>query len=168
MSPAGIVMFYASEHALTALRETARKSGSFAIGQFETLRTVLILDLTRLPPVPSLFDPSDSAGPRAPVIFLHEFTRDVSKSVAHDERVRVDYVPTQVVTEYFRSVFKLPDGSRLTGIRYMSAQHPGHASVVIFADQNNLIRNKEPDEWFGPTDPWLALTDQRLRYFRKR
>ena len=117
MSPAGIVMFYAREHPLTALRETARKSGSFAIGQFETRRAVRILDLTRLPPVPSLFDPSELAEPRAPLIFLRQFTADVSKSVAHDERVHVDYVPTQVVTEYFRSVFKMPDGSRLSGIR---------------------------------------------------
>ena len=50
----------------------------------------------------------------------------------------------------------------------MSAQHPGHASAVLFADQNNPVRNKEPGEWFGPSDPWLALDDQKLKYFRKR
>jgi HEPN superfamily RES-like protein/RES domain-containing protein len=166
MSPAGIVMFYASDNAETALRETARKSGTFAVGRFETKRSVRILDLTRLPPVPSIFDPNN-AHDRPQLLFLHSFARDVSKPVAHDDRIHVEYVPTQVVTEYFRSVFKTDDGARLAGVRYSSSQHPGHASIVLFADQENLVREKDPDEWFGPADPWIELIDQDLRYFRK-
>lgn len=167
MSPAGIVMFYGSDDPETALRETAQKSGSFALGQFETRRAAQILDLTRLPPIPSPFDLSDTHQ-RAPLMFLHSFAQDVSKPITRDDRIHVEYVPTQVVTEYFRSVFKTPDGSRLWGIRYSSSQHSGHASVVLFADQESLLREKEPDEWFPPSDPWLALIAQEIRYFRKR
>lgn len=160
-------MFYASDDAETALRETARKSGTFALGRFETKRSAKILDLTQLPPVPSLFD-LNNAQDRPQLIFLHSFARDVSKPVAHDDRIHVEYVPTQVVTEYFRSVFKTADGARVAGVRYSNSQHLGHASIVLFADQDNLVREKGPDEWFGPADPWLRLIDQQLRYFRKR
>jgi hypothetical protein len=167
MSPAGIVMFYASDNPETALRETARKSGTFALGRFQTTRSVQILDLTGLPSVPSIFDQNNSPD-RAALMFLDAFASDVSKSVDHDDRIHVDYVPTQVVTEYFRSVFKTPEGKHISGIRYLSSQHPDHASIVLFADQENLVREKEPDEWFGPSDPWISLVDQELRYFRRR
>ena len=55
MSPAGMPMFYACDCPETALRETADKSGRFAVGKFRTRRHAIILDLTKVPPVPSLF-----------------------------------------------------------------------------------------------------------------
>ena len=53
MSPAGIPMFYASDKAETAVRETAKRCGRFALGLFETRRAATILGLTEIPPVPS-------------------------------------------------------------------------------------------------------------------
>ena len=55
MSPAGIPMFYACDDEETALKETASGPGKFAVGRFETLRPIIILDLTGIPPIPSLF-----------------------------------------------------------------------------------------------------------------
>ena len=55
MSPAGIVMMYVSEDALTALHETADAVGKYAIGKFRTKRDITILDLAKLPPIPSLY-----------------------------------------------------------------------------------------------------------------
>jgi hypothetical protein len=101
-------------------------------------------------------------------MFLHSFARVVSKPIAHDDRIHVEYVPTQVVTEYFRLEFKASRGKPISGIRYWSSQHPGHASVVLFADQENLVRAKEPGELLGPSDPWIELVDQKLHRFRKR
>ena len=53
MSPAGIVMFYVSDEAATALREVARSpeddTGRYAIGKFRTMRDVPLLDLTAIP-----------------------------------------------------------------------------------------------------------------------
>ena len=56
MRPLGIVMFYVSGEAETALREVAkepvRDAGLHAIRTFRTLRNVRILDLTCIPRVP--------------------------------------------------------------------------------------------------------------------
>lgn len=53
MNPAGIVMFYVSDEAATALREVARSpeddTGRYAIGKFRTMRDVPLLDLTAIP-----------------------------------------------------------------------------------------------------------------------
>ena len=56
MSPPGIAMFYASDDPETALRETANAPATFAIGTFEARREALMLDLTLIPDVPSLFE----------------------------------------------------------------------------------------------------------------
>ena len=55
MSPPGVVMTYVSEDEETALRETADDDGTYAIGTFEFARSVTLLDLTRVPEVPSIF-----------------------------------------------------------------------------------------------------------------
>src|SRR5581483_10529406 len=56
MSPLGIAMLYASDNAETALRETVSDSGTYVVGEFRTRRDAIILDLTQLLPVPSIFE----------------------------------------------------------------------------------------------------------------
>ena len=59
MSPAAIPMSYACDDQDTALRErkaTESCPRHYAVGRFETLRSVTLLDLTAIPPVPGLFD----------------------------------------------------------------------------------------------------------------
>jgi len=59
MSPAGIPMFYGAFDEYTAIRETIfgrlKKGEVVNVGRFLTLEEFLVLDLTRLPPIPSLF-----------------------------------------------------------------------------------------------------------------
>ena len=144
MSPAGIVMFYASDDSATALREVARNpkkdTGRYAIGTFRTLRDVAILDLSAIPRIPSIFEPVQDSleyHPRPPLIFLNYFAAELSMPVAGDEGAHVEYVPAQVVTEYFRTEFD-HDGEPLAGIRYRSARREGGSSLVLFASQDNL------------------------------
>ncbi|HLL51989.1 MAG TPA: HEPN-associated N-terminal domain-containing protein [Myxococcaceae bacterium] len=133
MSPQGVPVLYCADDPETALMETASCPGTFAVGEFELLKTLRILDLTATPQVPSLFDRL-RAPSRQAVKFLHRFARDVSQPIKKDARVHVEYVPTQVITEYIRFVFR-PGGEPLHGIRYPSAQHAGSACLVIFATQ---------------------------------
>ena len=49
-------MFYGCEDEDAALKETASRRGYYAIGRFETLRSATLLDLTAIPPIPSLFN----------------------------------------------------------------------------------------------------------------
>jgi len=160
MSPPGIVMFYACEDEETAVLETASSFGRFAIANFKTLRPMLILDLTDIPRVPSLFqEVSDSLDywPRRVLKFLHHVARQMSQSIERDDRVHIEYVPTQVVTEFVRSQ-SFFDRKRVDGIRYPSSIHPGHASFVLFATQDNVLpaENIHPHE-----DRWLELVGVR-------
>ena len=162
MSPPGIVMFYVSDNPETALRETAKSAGTFAIGKFRTQREAKILDLAEVPPIPSIFESIPDTleyDPRPPAIFLNYFATELSKPIARDERVHVEYIPTQIITEYFRTEF-MHEGGTLDGIRYRSARHTNHCSLVLFATQDDLmgvIRNEAAA--FGPAhDPWIELT----------
>ena len=164
MSPAGIPMFYGCDDEETALRETASGPGHYAIGTFETMREVTILDLTALPPIPGLFaEIPDSAEvpPRRALRFLHHIASEVSHPIERGDRVHVEYVPTQIVTEFIRTR-ATSDGSKIDGIRYESSVHAGHVSYVLFADQSN-VEGASPDAWNA--DPWLRLIHVQHRRF---
>ena len=161
MSPPGIVMFYGGDTEMTAILETANKPGRFAIGRFETLRPAIVLDLTDIPLIPSLFEEiPDGAeiSPRTVLTFLRHVAEQISQKIERDDRVHVDYVPTQIVTEYVRS--QLTSGgtqanrTRVDGIKYSSSVHPGHASYVLFATQDDILLVNEPTRG---DDRWLKL-----------
>lgn len=156
-------MFYASDSPETALRETADRPGTFAVGRFETQRDSLILDLGDIPPVPSLFEEiPDSAEyyPRKVLKFLHPVSQAISRPVPRDDRADVNYVPTQVVTEYMRCR-RGWDGRAVEGIRYCSSVHPGHFSYVLFATQGNLL--PPPPQAPKGEDRWLRLSGRTER-----
>ena len=141
MSPPGIVMMYASEDADTALAEFAIDAGEYAVGKFRTEREAMILDLTLRVPIPTIFhEIPDSLewDPRPRLIFLREISRDISRPIDRDDRIHIEYVPTQVVTEYLRTVTTV-DGRRVDGIRYNSSRPNAQKSLVLFATQDNLI-----------------------------
>jgi hypothetical protein len=150
MSPAGISMFYASEGAETALRETVDQPGIYTVGEFTTERDATIIDFSQLPRIPSLFEPIHDTmeyDPRKLLIFLHTLGEEFSKPIERDNRVHIEYVPTQVVTEYLRGIKTREDVS-IDGIRYSSARHEGGSSLVLFCDPNNLILPKEQQKQF--------------------
>ena len=163
MSPAGIPMFYACDDEDTALKETAIGAGYFAIGQFETLRAATLLDLTAIPRFPSLFDPvPDSAEvlPRTVLGFLHHVAGEVSRPIERGERVHVDYVPTQVVTEFIRGQLTWRN-SRVDGIRYRSSVHLDQVAYVLFANQKNVLETPASQ---SSRDRWLKLTGTEHRW----
>jgi hypothetical protein len=160
MSPPGVVMTYAAENCETALAETADEPGSFAVGEFVTERDTLVLDLTRLPIPPSVFaELSDTLqyDPRPRLSFLRSVSREISRPIERDNRVHVEYVPTQVVTEYVRSAVQI-DGRGVDGIRYQSSRRHAQAALVLFADQGNLILDEpERPDFYRLERRWLRL-----------
>jgi hypothetical protein len=161
MSPPGIVMTYVSDDQETALAETANEPGTFAVGEFITEREALILDLTQLPPIPSVFrELSDSLeyDPRRLLRFLHHISQDISRPIERDELLHIEYVPTQVVTEYIRTAITI-EGRSIDGIRYRSARRHTHTALVLFADRDNLILEKaeQPALYHFNQDCWLRL-----------
>lgn len=136
MSPAGISMFYGADDEKTAFTETwnprDKRSKFVTFGTFQTARTLRVLDLTKIPDLPSIFD-EGRFHERSGVIFLRHLAHDISKPIEHDGREHYEYVPTQIVAEYFRSVLKL-EGHYLDGIAFQSSRPGGGVSYCIFAD----------------------------------
>lgn len=176
MSPAGVVMFYGSDDAKTAVLEIDDdpKRG-IAVGTFRTSREMKLLDLTKLPRRFGFFErqPDSSELNRYTIAFLHSFVRSVSSKVESGSREHIDYVPTQVVTEWFRTVFRY-GGAILDGIIYPSTQNPGGHSLVLFATRNSVILSpseikeaaiaEKIEEWLVRSyheESWLKLVRRR-------
>ena len=135
MNPAGISYLYLAFEEQTAIAEIFRgPPANIAIARFKASRALSILDLIRLPELPSIFD-SDHRYNREGVLFLEAFVDAISKPVTKDGREHIEFVPSQIVTEYFRLVFAPTEEvkiSRLDWIAYPSAIRPGGRNLVLF------------------------------------
>ncbi len=121
MSPADVPMLYAAFDPGTALAETQRRAGGgeneVTISAFETTTPFYVLDLTRLPPVPSVFHPdSQMLSLRPSRMFLQHFVSDLTKPVEKDGADHIEYAPAQVVTEYVRFRLHAHVGTRSPGL----------------------------------------------------
>jgi hypothetical protein len=105
MSPRGIAMFYGASDVPTTLSELrydpVRHTGS--VGRFETTRPLVCLDLGHFPGYLSIFDP-EIAPHYDEFVFAKRFINDVTLPVRDEDPL--EYVPTQIVTEYVRRVFR--------------------------------------------------------------
>ena len=144
MSPAGFSMFYGAFDPETAILETwdGTSAKTASIAKFQTLRDISVLDLTFLPKLPSLFN-ENRRHVRPEIIFLRHFVTEVSKPIARDKHEHIEYVPTQVVSEYFRVAYKREYGASIDGIRYPSARN-GNPSIVLFADASACVDDNSP------------------------
>lgn len=156
MSPAGIPMFYGCGDIATVVAEIgSHTSKRFAVvGEFETTRPLRMVDLTDLP-VPNFFDPSKRPG-YYDLRFLHDFARDLGASVVLDGREHIEYVPTQVVTEYMRW---LPEFA-IDGILYRSSQNGGTCCVIFCGPEGCADAGKETDKTM------LRLREGSMEVFR--
>lgn len=118
MSPRGIPMLYGASDIETALAEVRYCSEvhTASIARFVTTESFTCLDLARFPEHLSIFNPEvghdlDNFG------FADYFIREVSKRVKDEDPL--EYVPTQVVTEYVRHLFR---GGTVKAIRYPSSR----------------------------------------------
>lgn len=137
MSPAGISMFYGAFDEKTAILETfdpeAGKDKVVTIATFGTKRDLLTVDLTDLRAFPSPFDRTNRHL-RRPRAFLGEFAKEFSRPVERDGREYVEYVPTQVVSEFLRYRHRGTDDRPIDGVVYNSAKEGGGKAVVLFVE----------------------------------
>lgn len=140
MSPAGIPMFYGAFDELTALKETVewreQESTVATLAPWNTLCQMRVLNLERLPELPSLFDEAKRAL-RPSIEFLHSFRDDISRPIIKDGLEHVEYVPSQIVTEYFRHIYRDTEGNMVSGILYPSTRNRGGIACVLFMENEN-------------------------------
>jgi len=165
MSPLGIPMFYGAENEATAIAETyAPKPGTpeaVTVAQFRTARDASVVDFTVLPKVPSLFD-QENWHRRGPIWFLRDFVEDLVRPIEKDGREHVDYVPTQVVTEYLRHVFRTETGHPVQGVIYRSARTEGGKCCVLFVGNDECCEGAPG--WENDQEKRLGLTGKPKRH----
>jgi hypothetical protein len=147
MSPAGIPAFYGAEDLDTAIEEIrtvpASESNAFwNAGEFVLSGDCLVLDLATMPDPPSIFDSERAL--RRPLYFLADFAADISKPLGAPGREHIDYVPTQVVSEFLRLSF-VSDLGPVAGVRYRSARQDGGTCVVLFIPNEDCVGTASGD-----------------------
>ena len=144
MNPAGISYLYLAFDEQTALAEVL--SGppcSAAIVRFEILQDLNVLDLSNLTKLPSIFDDSQR-WKRERLLFLKQFVEEISKPVKKNGQEHVEYVPSQVVSEYFAHVFLAGGEQSLDGMIYPSAIRPGGKNLVLFPNKRSRDKASKP------------------------
>ncbi len=155
MSPAGIPMFYGALDKKTAIEEIRDERKYISVGIFENASKLNLIDLCSLPSVPSVFD-EENRYLRNIIFFLRSFIEDLSKPIEKDGREHIEYVPTQVVTEYFRHVFCSEEGNKIDGILYPSSKVKGGVCCVLF------FGNDDSTQDMSESDKALSLNTKSI------
>lgn len=168
MSAAGISMFYAAFDPATAKAETTAnldpaERNRLTVATWMNTHVLNVLDLSRLPERPNFY--AQMRYDRDQLIFLEDFVTNITQPVSHDGREHIDYVPTQILTEYFRHSFKVMGDVCLDGIIYPSARRKHGRSLVIYAAHKDLDPRTDP--WRAPQTPVLQLDSDSIRRMRR-
>lgn len=157
MSPAGISMFYCAFESETALNETldiSWRGSKYTTANFVTKDDLWIIDLSKIPDLPSSFDISKRKM-YEDLIFLKDLVNDLTKPIDRDGKVHIDYVPTQIITEYFRYMGE----QKIDGIIYPSSKNSGFNAMVLFYDHHSSQKNLQ----FNPG----TIKTKNIRSYRK-
>jgi hypothetical protein len=141
MSPAGIPMFYGAFDLETSIKETYEPEPNLTkkavAGNFYPCRTLNVIDLSQKFKIPTIFDQDQSF--RFEKRFLYDFIKDFTKPIERADRAHIDYVPTQIVTEYFRHILSKDTSLKIDGVIYPSSKNQNHKAIVIFADNDQCV-----------------------------
>lgn len=137
MSPAGVSMFYGAFDEETAIKESIKTSNQkvLVIGEFKTVLELMVVDLTALPTDVSIWmDKWEGAA------FLKSFHKDITQPLLKDAKEAIEYVPSQIFTEYLRWMFTYKNGRHVDGLIYESCK-TNKANVVLFCN------NEDSHKW---------------------
>ncbi|MEI3090708.1 MAG: RES family NAD+ phosphorylase [Oscillospiraceae bacterium] len=142
MNATGINVLYLTLDPNTALCETRTSGRDYAtIASFRVTESIRVLDLTKIKKmsIPSIFD-EDNRHNRSPVMFLQKFAENISQPRSN-KNIDIEYVPTQIVTEFFRYV-KTSRSNGYAGILYESTQNPGGECLALFLTRDEVLNHK--------------------------
>ena len=145
MSGAGISMFYGAESAATAAAEIRpTPDQAVTVAQWAPTRELTSLDLPAARPIPSIFDMTARID-RTWLRFLAAFADDLARPI-EEHQAAVEYIPTQIMTEYIRDHLRTADGHRFGAIRYSSAaDEPDGVCWVVFAGPSECGNDGDAD-----------------------
>lgn len=134
-SPSGIPMLYSAFDSKTSYLETIdpSKKGYYTLGEIELKEDTYCFDLTKIPNLPSIFDEKKRSMFHS-ISFLISLRESMTKAILKDGREHIEYVPTQVFTEYIRYPFNKGRSKKIEGIIYPSSKPQGKIAMVNFWD----------------------------------
>ena len=112
--------------------------GRAAVGQFQLIRPIKVLDLTVFDepsPEISMFE-ANYRDIIAYGLFLESFHREIRKPVLQRDEA-IDYIPTQVISEFFAHEFE----PNLDGIIYSSSQTDGEGRNIVLFNRSAVIED---------------------------
>ncbi|MBK1718856.1 HEPN-associated N-terminal domain-containing protein [Thiocystis violacea] len=131
MNPAGISYLYLSFDLETALAEVLpRPPCDAAYAEFVTNRDLTVIDFSRPPDLPSIFD-HDRKREREELIFISKFVKDISTPTKKDGNEHIDYVPSQIISEFFAMTVFEGSAAKVQGMIYPSAVQKGGRNLVL-------------------------------------
>lgn len=105
------------------------------IGEFKTIREITVVDLTALPTDVSIWMDKWEG-----FAFLKSFHKDITQPLLKDAKEVIEYVPSQIFTEYLRWMFTDKQGRHVDGLMYKSCKSK-KANVVLFCN------NEKSRDW---------------------
>ena len=105
------------------------------IGEFVSLREFNVIDLTALPTKISIWMDNWQI-----FAFLKSFHSDITKPLLKGDKEEIEYVPSQIFTEFLRWMFKDKIGNNVDGLVYESCK-THNANIVLFCN------NSESRSW---------------------
>lgn len=136
MNPVGIPYFYIANSLLTAELEVIKDQEYWSYATFKLKNDIDVIDFSNLPEVPSIFD-IEKNKIRQKIIFMYDLVDDLSKPVGPDDNEHIEYIPTQVVSEFFRYRFK----PEVKGIKYKSVKNPKGLNIAFFESENEKLKD---------------------------
>lgn len=135
LSPAGISMFYGSFEPDTPIEEIRNYSDApfIYLGKFKTLKDLHVVDLCNMPEI-------DFWMPHGwqEFSFLSHFHDEISRPISQDDNPDIEYIPSQIFTEYIKCLCKTSCGNPYDGIVYRSSL-TGRKNVVLFYDNSSSV-----------------------------
>lgn len=173
MNASGIEMLYLTLEEETAKQEVYNPNREYAVVvRYRVEDPLYVLDLSRLDTMnlPSIFDKENRETAHA-IKFLKQFADDISRPKANDN-TDTEYVPTQIVTEFFRYV-RPKNRDRYDGILYKSTQNSGGKCLVLFMNRKDVLSGKHgihliPAETHFYKKQYTEMVNEETAYTKKK
>ncbi len=158
MSAEGISIFYGADSAKTAIAEIYDSRYRFATTAiFQNLYDIQVIDLTQIAniPYPSLFD-EERRGYRESLAFLRELNDNLTRPIESMESI--EYIPAQIVAEYFRFLYTY-QGKSIDGIIYRSSKVEDGVCYALFFNQSQCLES-DPKSLFPDLHTQMMRMDE--------
>ncbi|WBL32056.1 RES domain-containing protein [Sinirhodobacter sp. HNIBRBA609] len=168
MNPSGILAFYGAFDLDTCVAELRPAVGETVISaKFQLTRSIMVFDTTKFsgrPKAINIFARTHVTRLRL-WKFMSTFMNEIARPCLPDDE-HLDYIPTQVVSEYLTHLHKFKRGDKentIDAIIYRSAQNMNGKNIAIFGGAAVVEGAKSSSHYFFPTEqPAIRVVEGSL------